>query len=228
LEVLVLQIPTDEEDRPLSEIKITGATIFVNPFKEEEAAEAKKAEEERIKVRGRQADRQTDRPACRSRLASCCAYLFACPRASSMFSCTARRRRRQGRWATTRCLASLTQTRRQAMALRLCGAAWGSTYRRQRCRQRLKSTATVRRSRRRNGERKTGRRRRRTGTLMRGDARRIRDALESLAFFRVVHDCLSIAFFSRVRKLSFLELCWGMERFLECLHSSAGCICDPI
>ena len=32
------------------EMKITGATTFVNPFKDEEAEEAKKEEEERIKV----------------------------------------------------------------------------------------------------------------------------------------------------------------------------------
>ena len=35
---------------PAQEIKITGATTFVNPFKDEEAAEAKKEEEDRIKV----------------------------------------------------------------------------------------------------------------------------------------------------------------------------------
>ncbi len=35
----------------VQEIKITGATTFVNPFKDEEAAEAKAEEEERIKVR---------------------------------------------------------------------------------------------------------------------------------------------------------------------------------
>ena len=34
----------------MQEIKITGATTFVNPFKDEEAAEAKAEEEERIKV----------------------------------------------------------------------------------------------------------------------------------------------------------------------------------
>ena len=36
---------------PAQEVKITGATTFVNPFKDEEAAEAKKEEEERLKVR---------------------------------------------------------------------------------------------------------------------------------------------------------------------------------
>ena len=36
----------------MQEIKITGATTFVNPFKDEEAAEAKAEEEERIKVCG--------------------------------------------------------------------------------------------------------------------------------------------------------------------------------
>ncbi len=34
----------------MQEIKITGATTFVNPFKDEEAAEAKAEEAERIKV----------------------------------------------------------------------------------------------------------------------------------------------------------------------------------
>jgi peptidyl-prolyl cis-trans isomerase-like 2 len=41
---------TDAEDRPVKEIRITGATVFVNPYKEEMEAEQKKAEEERLKV----------------------------------------------------------------------------------------------------------------------------------------------------------------------------------
>eukprot|EP00884_Botryococcus_braunii_P021935 jgi/Botrbrau1/8425/Bobra.0237s0045.1 len=41
---------TDSEDRPLTEIRVTGATVFVNPYKEEMEAEQKKAEEERLKV----------------------------------------------------------------------------------------------------------------------------------------------------------------------------------
>ena len=44
------RVPTDGEDRPRREIKITGATVFVNPFKDEEAAEQKAAEEARAKV----------------------------------------------------------------------------------------------------------------------------------------------------------------------------------
>ena len=44
------KVPTDGEDRPRREIKITGATVFVNPFKDEEEAERKAAEEARLKV----------------------------------------------------------------------------------------------------------------------------------------------------------------------------------
>ena len=44
------KVPTDDEDRPRREIKITGATVFVNPFKDEEEAERKDAEEARLKV----------------------------------------------------------------------------------------------------------------------------------------------------------------------------------
>ena len=46
-----MQVPTDDEDRPLQKITITGATVFVNPYKEEEAEEAKREAEERKKVR---------------------------------------------------------------------------------------------------------------------------------------------------------------------------------
>jgi peptidyl-prolyl cis-trans isomerase-like protein 2 len=42
---------TDDDDRPVKDIKITGATVFVNPYKEEEEEERKKAEEEKLKVR---------------------------------------------------------------------------------------------------------------------------------------------------------------------------------
>ena len=44
------KVPTDDDDRPRQEIKITGATVFVNPYKEEEEAERKAAEEARLKV----------------------------------------------------------------------------------------------------------------------------------------------------------------------------------
>ncbi|KAK9818308.1 hypothetical protein WJX72_010373 [[Myrmecia] bisecta] len=40
-------VPTNEDDRPLEPIRMTGVTIFVNPYKEEEAEELKKAEEDR-------------------------------------------------------------------------------------------------------------------------------------------------------------------------------------
>jgi peptidyl-prolyl cis-trans isomerase-like protein 2 len=54
---LMEKIPTDDEDRPLQEIEITGATVFVNPYTEllEEEKEKKKkaeAEEKRKKNRG--------------------------------------------------------------------------------------------------------------------------------------------------------------------------------
>lgn len=45
------KVPTDDDDRPKKEIKITGATVFVNPYKEEEEAERKAAEEARLKVK---------------------------------------------------------------------------------------------------------------------------------------------------------------------------------
>ena len=44
------KVRTDDDDRPKQEIKITGATIFVNPYKDEEEAERKAAEEARLKV----------------------------------------------------------------------------------------------------------------------------------------------------------------------------------
>ena len=44
------KVATDEDDRPKQEIKITGATVFVNPYKDEEEAERKAAEEARLKV----------------------------------------------------------------------------------------------------------------------------------------------------------------------------------
>ena len=44
------RVETDDDDRPVQEIKITGATIFVNPYKEMEEAEKKAAEEARLKV----------------------------------------------------------------------------------------------------------------------------------------------------------------------------------
>lgn len=52
LEVLTAmeKVEVDEEDRPRQPITITGATVFVNPFKDEEAAEKKAAEAARLKV----------------------------------------------------------------------------------------------------------------------------------------------------------------------------------
>lgn len=44
------KVPTDDDDRPKQEVKITGATIFVNPYKDEEEAERKAAKEARLKV----------------------------------------------------------------------------------------------------------------------------------------------------------------------------------
>jgi peptidyl-prolyl cis-trans isomerase-like protein 2 len=45
------KVPTDDDDRPMQEIKITGFTVFVNPYKEEEEEERKAAEEARLKVK---------------------------------------------------------------------------------------------------------------------------------------------------------------------------------
>ena len=44
------RVQTDEDDRPRQDITITGGTVFVNPYKDEEEAERKQAEEERLKV----------------------------------------------------------------------------------------------------------------------------------------------------------------------------------
>lgn len=41
------RVPVDGDDRPEQEIKITGASVFVNPYKEMEEEERKKAEAER-------------------------------------------------------------------------------------------------------------------------------------------------------------------------------------
>eukprot|EP00983_Pelagomonas_calceolata_P099855 1158507-Pelagomonas_calceolata.AAC.2 len=43
------RVPTDKEDHPLSEIKITGITIFTNPYEEMEKAEAAAAQAEKKK-----------------------------------------------------------------------------------------------------------------------------------------------------------------------------------
>ena len=52
LEVLTAmeKAEVDADDRPVQPMSITGATIFVNPYKDEEAAEKKAAEEARLKV----------------------------------------------------------------------------------------------------------------------------------------------------------------------------------
>lgn len=44
------RVPVDADDRPEQEIKITGAEVFVNPYKEMEEEEQKKADAERRKV----------------------------------------------------------------------------------------------------------------------------------------------------------------------------------
>lgn len=44
------RVPTDADDRPKTDIRITDATIFVNPYKDEEEEERKVAEAERLKV----------------------------------------------------------------------------------------------------------------------------------------------------------------------------------
>ena len=41
------RVPVDGDDRPEQEIKITGASVFVNPYKDMEEEERKKAEAER-------------------------------------------------------------------------------------------------------------------------------------------------------------------------------------
>ena len=52
LEVLTAmeKVEVDEDDRPKETISITGATVYVNPYRDEEAAEKKAAEEARLKV----------------------------------------------------------------------------------------------------------------------------------------------------------------------------------
>lgn len=44
------RVPVDADDRPEQEIKITGASVFVNPYKEMEEEEQKQADAERRKV----------------------------------------------------------------------------------------------------------------------------------------------------------------------------------
>ena len=44
------KVAVDENDRPKETISITGATVYVNPYRDEEAAEKKAAEEARLKV----------------------------------------------------------------------------------------------------------------------------------------------------------------------------------
>lgn len=41
---------TDDDDRPVTDILIKGGTVFVNPYKDEEEAERKQAEVQRLKV----------------------------------------------------------------------------------------------------------------------------------------------------------------------------------
>ena len=45
------RVDTDSDDRPKTNITITGATVFVNPYKDEEAAEAAQEEQERLQVK---------------------------------------------------------------------------------------------------------------------------------------------------------------------------------
>lgn len=45
------RIPVDADDRPEQEIKITGASVFVNPYKDMEEEERQTAEAERKQVR---------------------------------------------------------------------------------------------------------------------------------------------------------------------------------
>ena len=44
------RIPVDADDRPEQEIKITGASVFVNPYKDMEEEERQRADAERRKV----------------------------------------------------------------------------------------------------------------------------------------------------------------------------------
>jgi len=50
------RVPVDGDDRPEQEIKITGASVFVNPYKEMEEEERKKAEAEQKQVSERLLD----------------------------------------------------------------------------------------------------------------------------------------------------------------------------
>jgi hypothetical protein len=45
------RVPTDADDRPKTDIRISGATVFVNPYTDEAEAERKAADAERAKVR---------------------------------------------------------------------------------------------------------------------------------------------------------------------------------
>ncbi len=63
------RVSVDGDDRPEQEIKITGASVFVNPYKEMEEEERKKAEAERKQascIRALWASR------CSSHIALCC------------------------------------------------------------------------------------------------------------------------------------------------------------
>ena len=44
------RVPVDGDDRPEREIKITGASVFVNPYKDMEEEERQKADAERRQV----------------------------------------------------------------------------------------------------------------------------------------------------------------------------------
>ena len=44
------RVPVDGDDRPEREIKITGASVFVNPYKDMEEEERQKADSERRQV----------------------------------------------------------------------------------------------------------------------------------------------------------------------------------
>lgn len=44
------RVPVNTDDRPEQEVKITGAEVFVNPYKEMEEEEQKKVDAERRKV----------------------------------------------------------------------------------------------------------------------------------------------------------------------------------
>ena len=44
------RVPVNGDDRPEQEIKITGASVFVNPYKDMEEEERQKADAERKQV----------------------------------------------------------------------------------------------------------------------------------------------------------------------------------